>query len=74
MHELRTAEQVIEALGGPAATARLTGRKDQHVWNWKRDGRLPAKTFLIVSQELQSRGLTAPPALFGIDEPERAAS
>jgi hypothetical protein len=72
--ELQTAEQVIQAVGGAAATARLTGRKPQHVWNWKNAGRFPADTFLIISEELKTSGKTAPPSLWGIVEPERVAS
>jgi hypothetical protein len=70
---LRTAGDVIDALGGTAATARLTGRKDQHVSNWRAAGKLPAKTFLSLSGELETRGLNASPSLWGIKEPERAA-
>lgn len=72
--ELLTAGQVIDALGGTAATARLTGRKDQHVSNWRASGRLPADTFLILQGELRERQLVAPPSVWGIKEPERVAS
>jgi hypothetical protein len=71
--ELQTAGEVIDKLGGTAATARLTDRKVQHVSNWRAAGKLPAKTFLILKKELAARGLTAPAALWGINEPERAA-
>ena len=74
--ELQTAGSVIDALGGTAATARLTDRKAQHVTNWRAAGRLPADTFLILSKELEARGLTAPAEVWGIktpSEPERAA-
>lgn len=70
--ELQTAGDVIDALGGTAATARLTGRKDQHVSNWRRAGRLPPKTFLVLKTELKTRDLRASPSLWGIDDPERA--
>lgn len=67
--QLDTAEAVIDALGGAAATARLTGRKSQHVWNWKNTDRLPAETFLIISNELKTLGKSAPPSLWGIANP-----
>ena len=70
--ELQTADEVIDALGGTGATARLTGRKAQHVTNWRAAGRLPADTFLILKTELKGRGKTAPPALWGIRQPEDA--
>lgn len=67
--ELTTAKAVIEALGGPTAVARMTNRKPQHVVNWRAAGRLPPKTFLVVSQALVERGKTAPSSLWGIDSP-----
>jgi hypothetical protein len=67
---LRTATDVIKALDGTTAVARLTNRKPQHVTNWRATGRLPAKTFLIISRALAERGMAAPPSLWGIEEPE----
>ncbi len=67
--ELQTAGEVIDALGGTAATARIVGRKDQHVSNWRASGRLPADTFLILQAEMRERSLAAPPAIWGIREP-----
>jgi hypothetical protein len=71
---LETAEDVIEALGGVPATARLTGRKDGRVVsNWKVRKRLPADTFLIVSDELKRLGKNASPSVWGITAPEQGA-
>lgn len=66
---LQTATEVIDALGGTSATARLTHRKPQHVTNWRSSGRLPADTFLILSRALEQRGKFARPQLWGIAEP-----
>jgi hypothetical protein len=63
---LHTAEEIVDAIGGTAATALLTERKMQHVSNWKASGRLPPDTFMIVKKELERRGFTASPTLFGI--------
>ena len=71
--DLQTAGEVIDALGGTAATARLVGRKDQHVSNWRASGRLPADTFLIIAELLKEKNATAPPSVWGIREPERAS-
>ena len=71
--DLQTAGEVIDALGGTAATARIAGRKDQHVSNWRASGRLPADTFLILQAELRDRDLNAPPSIWGIREAEQAA-
>lgn len=72
--ELQTAGEVIDALGGTAATARLTARKDQHVSNWRAYGRLPSETFLILKAELEKRDLRAPPSIWGIREPDVSVS
>ena len=68
---LKSADEVIDALGGTVATADLTGRKAQHVSNWRASGRLPANTFLVISKELSERGKNAPPSIWGITEPEK---
>ncbi len=73
VRELQTAGDVIDELGGTAATARLTGRKDQHVSNWRKAGKLPAKTFLVLKAELSVRGVDAPSMLWGIKDPMGAA-
>lgn len=73
MVELRTAAEVIQEVGGLAATARLTGRKSQHVWNWRSAGRFPADTFLVLAKVLEEQGKTAPASLWGIKDPEQAA-
>lgn len=72
--ELHTTSEIVKALGGNGPTARLTGRTTQHVWNWKNAGRFPADTFLILSKELEDRGYRAVPELWGITQPESAAS
>jgi len=69
VRELQTASDVIDALGGTAATARLTDRRDQHISNWRKTGRLPANTFLILTGKLQEIDCAASPELWGIKEP-----
>lgn len=72
MRELQTASDVITELGGPAATGRITDRSAQAVWNWKATGKLPADTFLVLREALTAKKCTAPAALWGMKEPERA--
>lgn len=72
LNELTSARAIIAKIGGdegngPIAT--LTGRKTQHVTNWKTEGRLPADTFLVVSAKLAELGYRASPKLWGIKEP-----
>ncbi len=71
---LRSTAEVIDALGGFDAVAELTGSKYSAVHNWKAFGAFPAKTFVIMTSELESRGLEAPASLWGMLEPERVAS
>jgi hypothetical protein len=74
--ELKVAEnveQVIETLGGAAATASITKRTVQAVSNWKSANRLPSWSYLTLSQKLKSKGFKAPPSLWGIKEPAGAA-
>lgn len=61
---------VVDKLGGSTATAYLTGRRVQHVSNWRAAKRFPPDTFLIMRAELAKRGCTAPPSLWSIREPD----
>ncbi len=70
--QLRTVSDVIDALGGTKATASLLGRSMQAVTNWRAQGRFPAKTFLVLSRALEKQHASAPAALWGLDDPERA--
>jgi hypothetical protein len=65
--ELKTVDDVIDELGGTSATAKLTGRKSQHVSNWRREKRLAKNTIVILQAHLHSRQLYAAPELWGID-------
>ena len=78
MLNLTSASAVIDALGGTKATAEMLmwhapekGTKDQHVSNWRSTRRLPAWTFLILTQELGAIESSAPPSLWGIKEPRK---
>lgn len=71
---LQTADDVIDALGGTGAVAALTGASIASVSNWRANGRLPPRTFLIVTAALTEIGATAPAALWSIDDPETKSS
>lgn len=58
--------EVVKALGGTSAVARLTGRKPQNVSNWKASGHFPPNTFTTLTKALEDRGCTAPPSLWRI--------
>lgn len=70
---LSTAQAVIEALDGGTAAARLAGCTPQNITNSLARGRLPARTFLIFTDELRDRGFRARASLWGIKERRAAA-
>lgn len=72
--ELQTASEVVDALGGPAATGRLTGRTPQAACNWKATGKLPAELYLLINKALEREGKRAPAALFGMARIEDGAA
>ena len=65
---LTTLSEVIDALGGPSAVAKLTGTKLPAVSNWQQFGRFPAKTYLVMSNALKLHGKVASSALWGMKE------
>jgi hypothetical protein len=66
MKRLNTTSEVIDALGGTTAFARLSGKKAQHVTNWRASGRFPAELFLVHSRILGENAIEAPVSLWGI--------
>lgn len=66
---LDTVDAVIEALGGPMAVVRLTGRSRQNVTNWRIAGNFSSTTFLVMTTALEAAGHRAAPRLWRMDEP-----
>lgn len=64
MSELTTTNEVIEALGGVASVARLTGRKYSAAHNWLSFETFPSDTYVVLIEALRSVGRTAPPSLW----------
>jgi hypothetical protein len=62
---LTTTTSVIQALGGSAQVARLTGRKLSAASNWHRAQAFPANTYVALSAALRARRLHAPVWLWG---------
>jgi hypothetical protein len=61
---LITTSAVVDGLGGTLATARLTGRVKSAPSQWRKRGKFPPSTFLIMAAALETRGLSASPALW----------
>lgn len=67
MEQLRSASDVIDALGGTLKVQALTGRKyAQSVSNWRKSDRLPPDTFVVMSEELEKAGKAAPLSLWNM--------
>jgi hypothetical protein len=66
MQPLHTFDDVVTALGGPAAVGRLTSNPTCAVCNWrKKRDRFPAKYFDAMRTALAERGFVAPATLWG---------
>lgn len=71
MKTLTSVDDVIDALGGNVAmVSRGFAKGPQHISMWRSTQRLPAKTYVIMLEELRSFGFTAPPSLWGMLEPK----
>ena len=62
---LNSVDDVIEALGGPATVASLTGVGTSAVSNWSARRRIAQDKFVIVRDALAALGKEASPAVFG---------
>ena len=63
---LSTVKDILTALDGGSAAARLAGCTPQNMTNALARDRLPPSTFLIFTEELARRSFRAPPHLWGI--------
>jgi hypothetical protein len=65
MKQLRTANQVVKALGGLDEVCRITGANVKQAWHWHgRAGRFPANTYVAMTRVLNARGYEAPARLW----------
>ena len=71
---LNTVESIIEALGGPTATATIVGVVPSAINNWKTRGEIPSDKFMLLERALADRGKGKPsPNLFGFKVPVKTA-
>lgn len=74
MKTLRTAQEVVDALGGLPAVCKLLGVNTKQAWNWTgRADAFPANTYHAMITALRRRKLTAPPQLWNQRSGKRAA-
>jgi hypothetical protein len=72
MKRLRTAQQVIDRLGGLNEIARMTATDLKSAYNWPRFGQFPSSTYVVMIRALHRRGFTAPAPLWGMRMPARS--
>ena len=70
---LLTTDDVIDALGGNEAVAKIVGTTPNAVRNWRGRlrGKFPTDTYEAFRLSLKREGLKAPLALWGMKEPVR---
>jgi hypothetical protein len=74
MAYLRTAEAVVEALGGLEEVCRITGANLKQAWHWHgRAGMFPANTYVVMQRALRARGFEAPARLWNMKGLDKAA-
>ena len=67
MRQLHSTSEVIQALGGAAAVADLTGRDYKSVNRWQSSSkRFPSATYVMIQSALVAAGMSAPAALWGM--------
>jgi hypothetical protein len=71
---LSTTDDVIDALGGTGAVARLAGVGSSAVSNWRTWSNFPPRTFLKLTEALAERNLTAPSWLWDMEPPPPATA
>ena len=75
MQVLKTMDDVIAALGGPAAVGRLCDQPTSGVCNWKRENpHFPPKYFPTIQEALKEHGYTAAPFLFAFHGVDRKSA
>lgn len=65
---VKSANEVIDVLGGTTAVANALGVTPTVVSNWRSRG-LPPETYVALISMLRERGISAPPSLWRMHEP-----
>ena len=68
IRRLNTANEVIDALGGTLAVARLAGLSMQAISNWRLRERFPPATYLLLNAALRAKQCSAPTKLWDMIE------
>lgn len=66
MHDIGTIDDLVRALGGPSALGEFLGISQEAVSNWKARQDIPPGWHLRLFVELQRRGKSVDPRVFGL--------
>jgi hypothetical protein len=69
MNSLKTASEIIDALGGTFAFARATNSNPKTVSNWRKNG-FPSARFPDLEPLLRSQGIKADTSAFSFRRPQ----
>jgi hypothetical protein len=69
---LNSVDDVIDALGGPAATAAVAGIGASGVSNWRTRGKISPAKFILIKEALAAKQLEVDPSVFGFKTTEEA--
>lgn len=70
---LETVDDVIAVLGKNSGVQALTGDNPSTVSMWRKAGKFPANTYVVLTDALLAIGKTAPDSLWGMKVPAEAA-
>jgi hypothetical protein len=75
MH-LKTAQDVVNALGGLDAVCKMFDATKKQAWNWvgRKGGKFPAHTYVVMQRALKRRGKSAPAHLWTMSGIEKRAA
>jgi hypothetical protein len=65
-------DELITALGGPTAVARIVGRKPSAVCQWRTQGTIPPELYFVLRDAAARAGFVAPAALFRFEPLDQA--
>jgi len=69
---LNSVDDVIDALGGPTATAVVAGIGTSGVSNWRARGKISPTKFILIREALAAKHLDVCPSVFGFKTTEEA--
>jgi hypothetical protein len=74
LETLHTVADVFETLGGNSGLEGITGSKPSAISMWKRAGKFPSNTYIVLTEALRGVGKTAPASLWAMKASTESAA